>query len=157
MARRFMADERRNHSLQATALVNEAYIRLAGTAKGSWKDRSHFLAFYAGLMRHILVDWARMRRARRRGGQLIRVRLEDIHNGTPALAPDLIDLDNAINALARFDERKSKVVELQMFGGFGSQETANILKISPDTVSRDMNLSLAWLRSELTGKNRRVS
>jgi RNA polymerase sigma factor (TIGR02999 family) len=149
-----MAGERRDHSLQVTALVNEVYIRLIGSPEATWKERAQFFAFSAQLMRNILVDWARSRGAGKRGGGLILAELEEGQAVAPAPTVDLIDLDNAMNSLAAFDARKSRVVELRIFGGLSVAETAEVLKVSIDTVMRDMRLATTWLRRELKRKGR---
>jgi RNA polymerase sigma factor (TIGR02999 family) len=149
IARRWAAREHAGHSLQATALVNEAYLRLIDVHDVTWQSRAHFLAVCARVMRHILVDHARARRAGKRGGPLARVTFDDAL--VVALEPDqhLVALDDALEALAQFDPRKSRVVELRFFGGLSVKETAVILEVSPDTVMRDWKLARAWLQREM--------
>jgi RNA polymerase sigma-70 factor, ECF subfamily len=144
-----MAHERPGHSLQATALVNEAYLRLVDANAVAWHDRAHFLAVAARVMRRILVDHARARRAQKRGGDLARVPFDEGLVVTDEPATDLVALDHAMEALARFDERKSRVIELRFFGGLGVEETATVLKVSPDTVMRDWRLAKVWLHREM--------
>jgi len=148
IARKCMRGERARDSLQATALVHEAYLRLVDTQHMNWQNRAHFLAMAARLMRRILVDLARARRYQKRGGGALHVSLTDA-----LLVPDkeelLIPLDEALSALAKFDERRSRVVELRFFGGLTVEETAAVLQIAPETVMRDWKLARTWLRREL--------
>jgi len=144
-----MAGERRDHSLQATALVNEAYLRLVDAKNVAWHDRAHFLAVAARVMRRILVDHARARRAQKRGGPAERVTLDEALMVGTDQRQDYVALDDALNALAAFDERKGRVVELRFFGGLTVDETATVLKVSPDTVTRDWWLAKAWLQREM--------
>jgi RNA polymerase sigma-70 factor, ECF subfamily len=149
IARRCMAGERVGHSLQATALVNEAYVRLVDGAVVEWHDRAHFLAVAARIMRRILVDHARSRGARKRGGGEARVTFDEALVVTAEAREDFVALDDALEALATFDERKSRVVELRFFGGLSVEETAAVLKVSVDTVMRDWRLAKAWLQAEM--------
>jgi RNA polymerase sigma factor (TIGR02999 family) len=151
LADRYIQRERAGHTLQATALVNEAYLRLIDAKRVQWRDRAHFLAISARLMRQVLVDYARSRGYQKRGGDAVRVTLlEEIAAvGEPDL--QLVALDDALQALAKFDERKSCVVELRSFGGLSVEETAAVLHVSPDTVMRDWKLAKAWLLRELGG------
>jgi RNA polymerase sigma factor (TIGR02999 family) len=149
MARRCMAAERRGHSLQATALVNEAYLRLIDVQHVAWKDRAHFLAMSARLMRRVLVDIARSKQYQKRGGGFIRVTLDDAMAVTHQPDQDFVALDDALKALARVDERKARVIELRFFGGLSVEETASVLEVSVDTVMRDWKLAKAWLQREL--------
>ena len=151
IAQRCMRGERAGHSLQATALVNEAYMRLVDTRRVQWQDRSHFLAMSARLMRRILVDHARARLYQKRGGAAQRVTLVDNLGGSDERPHDLVALDDALEALARVDERKGQVVELRFFGGLTVDETAHVLAVSTDTVLRDWKLAKAWLLRELRG------
>ena len=144
-----MAGERRGHSLQPTALVNEAYLRLIDVQHINWQNRLHFLAMSARLMRRILVDIARSKHYQKRGGGAIRVTLGDAMVSTAAPGEDLAALDHALHALAAVDERKARVIELRFFGGLSVEETAAILKVSGDTVMRDWKLAKAWLFREL--------
>ena len=148
IARGCMRGERARDSLQATALVHEAYLRLVDTQHVNWQNRAHFLAIAARLMRRILVDRARARQYQKRGGGAIRVSLTEALR-VPDKAEELVALDEALSALANFDERRSHVVELRFFGGLSVEETAAVLRISPDTVMRDWKLARTWLRREL--------
>ena len=149
-----MAGERVGHSLQATALVNEAYVRLVDGTVVEWHDRAHFLAVAARIMRRILVDHARARGARKRGGGDARVTFDEALVVTAEARENFVALDDALEALAKFDERKSRVVELRFFGGLSVEETASVLKISRDTVMRDWRLARAWLQGEMRGGHR---
>ena len=151
IARRCMAGERKGHSLQATALVNEAYLRLIDVQHVNWQNRAHFLAMSARLMRRILVDYARSKRYQKRGGGAVKVTFDE---GLPVVGgrdQDLVAVDDALEALAKIDERRGRVVELRFFGGLSVQETATVLKVSPETVMRDWKLAKAWLLRELRG------
>ena len=141
-----MRHEGAGNSLQATALVNEAYIRLVDAQRVAWHDRTHFLAVAARVMRRILVDHARARRSGKRGGLAARVTFDEglVVAGEPR--PDLVALDYALEALAAFDERNGRVIELRFFGGLTVDETASALNVSPDTVMRDWRLAKAWLQ-----------
>ena len=149
IARRCMAGERPGNSLQATALVNEAFLKLVDVQRVNWQDRAHFLAMSARLMRRILVDHARRRRYQKRGGGAARVTFDEALMVGEGPGQDVIALDDALEALAKFDERKSRVVELRFFGGLSVEETASVLKVSPDTVMRDWRLAKAWLLREM--------
>ena len=146
-----MAGERVGLSLQATALVNEAYVRLVDGKLVAWQDRAHFLAVSARVMRRILVDHARARHAQKRGGEGVRVTFDEALVVTDEPRQDFVALDDALEALAKFDERKSRVVELRFFGGLSVEETASVLNVSPDTVTRDWRLAKAWLQGEMRG------
>lgn len=148
-ARRCMAREREQHTLQTTALIHEAYLRLVGSSPVDWESRTHFFAIAARLMRRILVDRARGRRAQKRGGAVRPVAFDEelVVAGPPTR--DLVSLDDALTALAAVDERKAKVVELRFFGGLSVEETAQHLRVSPQTVLRDWKLSKAWLLREM--------
>ena len=148
IARRYMQRENPGRTLQATALVNEAYLRLVDAA-ASWHDRAHFFAVSAQMMRRILVDAARARATARRGGQAARVDLVESMDASPARGRDLVALDDSLTALAAFDPRKARVVELRFFGGLSVEETAEVLRISPQSVLRDWKLANAWLLREL--------
>jgi RNA polymerase sigma-70 factor (ECF subfamily) len=148
IARRCMQGERSNRSFEATELVNEAYMRLVDARHMNWQNRAHFLAMAARLMRRILVDLARTRRAQKRGGGALQISLNDALL-TSEKSQDLVALDDALHALAKVDERKSRVVELRFFGGLTVLETAEVLRVSPDTVMRDWKLGRAWLRRAL--------
>jgi RNA polymerase sigma-70 factor (ECF subfamily) len=155
IARRCMAKERADHSLQATALVNEAYLRLIDVRRVNWQDRAHFLAVSARLMRRILVEFARARGSQKRGGRNPNVTLDDALMVSTEPAPELVALDDALQALETFDERKSRVVELRYFGGLSVEETAAALAVSADTVMRDWRLAKAWLHDEMMRRPRR--
>jgi RNA polymerase sigma factor (TIGR02999 family) len=150
IARACMRGERAGHSLQATALVNEAYVRLVDAQHVDWQNRAHFLAMSARLMRRILVDFARARQYQKRGGGVQKITLDE---ALVVIEPgrDLVALDDALEALAKVDERKVRVVEMRFFGGLSVEETAAVLKVSPDTVMRDWRLAKAWLLRELRG------
>jgi len=152
MARFYMARESPSHTLQTTALVNEAYVRLVESAHANFQNRIHFLAVCAQAMRRILADWGRSRRALKRGGEILMLRLDEALDGAEAEGLDFADLDEALNALAKVDPRKSQVVELRFFGGLNVEETAEVLKISSDTVLRDWKMAKNWLRCELSGE-----
>jgi RNA polymerase sigma factor (TIGR02999 family) len=152
IARRCMAGERAGHSLQATALVNEAYLRLIDVQHVNWQNRAHFLAMSARLMRRILVDYARSKRYQKRGGGAVKVTFDEGLPVTAEPAMDLVALDDALKVLAAVDERKSRVVELRFFGGLSVEETATVLAVSPETIMRDWKLAKAWLMRELRGE-----
>ena len=149
LARAYMARERIGHTLQATALVNEAFLRLIDAKQVAWQDRAHFLGISARLMRRVLVDHARTRGARKRGDGDYKVPLEDDMAIAPAPDVDLVDLDRALDALALVDERKCRVIEMRFFGGMTVEETAEVLHVSTDTVKRDWRLAKLWLLREL--------
>jgi RNA polymerase sigma-70 factor (ECF subfamily) len=151
IARRCMADERAGHSFQATALVNEAYLRLVDANDVAWHDRAHFLAVAARMMRRILVDHARTRLAQKRGGGAAQVTFDEALVVSNEPREDFVALDDALEALATFDERKSRVIELRFFGGLSVEETASVLKVSPATVMGDWRLAKAWLQREMRG------
>jgi RNA polymerase sigma-70 factor (ECF subfamily) len=151
LARIYMARERRGHTLQTTALVNEAFVRLIDAKGLRWQDRSHFLGIAARLMRRVLVDHARARGYQKRGGGAQRVTLTDALVLTPEPSLNLIDLDRALEGLAKVDARKAKVVELRLFGGLSVEETADVLHVSNDTIKRDWRLAKLWLLRELEG------
>ena len=144
-----MAGEGAAHSLQPTALINEAFLRLVEGKAVAWNDRTHFLAVSARIMRRILVDHARARRTMKRGGPGARVTLDDALVATHEPRHDFVALEDALQALAVFDERKSRVIELRFFGGLSVEETASVLEVSPDTVMRDWRLAKAWLQGEM--------
>ena len=148
IAHRYMRGERPGHTLQTSALVNEAYMKLVGSRKVGWQDRAHFFAISAQLMRRILVDFARSRGSHKRGGAH-EITLDEELVGAQDRGRDLVALDDAIAALSQVDPRKSKVVELRFFGGLTAEETAVVLKVSEDTVLRDWSLARAWLAREL--------
>jgi RNA polymerase sigma factor (TIGR02999 family) len=149
LARFYMRNERTNITLQTTALVNEAYMRLVDFKHMRFKDRAHFFAVSAQLMRRILVDHAR-RKNLKRGGGIQHLSLDDVNSLGPEPDADLVMLDDAMTALAQFDGRKARVVELRFFGGLSVEETGEVLQISPITVMRDWNTARAWLYREMS-------
>jgi RNA polymerase sigma factor (TIGR02999 family) len=153
LARRYLTHERTGHSLQTTALVNEAYMRLVDYTRMEWQDRAHFLAVSAQLMRRILVEHAR-RHNLKRGAGMQHVSLEEAAVVSASRARELIALDEALEELARLDPRKVQVVELRFFGGLSVEETAEALSISAVTVMRDWSSAKAWLYREMTGGDR---
>ena len=149
IAGHFMQNERQGRTLQTTALVHEAYLRLIDVTNVDWRHRAQFFAISATMMRRILLDQARKRQADKRGGKLPRVNLEDIPDVRTVQAREVIALDDALDALAEIDPRKARVIELRFFGGLSVEETAEVLKVSPDTVFRDWRLARAWLLAEM--------
>jgi RNA polymerase sigma factor (TIGR02999 family) len=153
LAKSHMNRERRRKpqgvTLQTTVLINEAYLRLIDANDVQWHSRAHFFAIASRLMRRILVDYARSRYSAKRGGAAEQVSLAEAEGLTVERAPDLVALDDALNALAKIDERKSRVVEMRFFGGLSVEETAEVLKVSPDTVMRDWRLAKSLLLREL--------
>lgn len=149
LAHRYMGFENQGHTLQTTALVNEAYLRLVSN-RATWQNRAHFFAISAQLMRQILVDFARSRHQLKRGGKVQRVSLDEALVGCKEPDADLVALDDALTALTAVDLRKSRVVELRFFGGLSVEETAEVLKVSVDTVLRDWRLAKLWLMRELS-------
>jgi len=154
LAQAYMRGERVGHALQTTALVNEAYLRLFETERQSWQNRAHFYGVAAKLMRHILVDFARSRDRIKRGGQLEQVSLDEALTITADHTAELLDLDEALTALSKLDERQSQVVELRFFGGLTEGEIAEVLKVSERTVQSDWNLARSWLLRELRREKR---
>jgi RNA polymerase sigma factor (TIGR02999 family) len=151
LARACMGRERRDHTLQATALVNEAFLRLADARQVRWQDRAHFIGIAARLMRRVLVDHARGRGYQKRGGGAERVILDDARLVAAEPALDVVELDRALEAFATVDARRSEVVELRFFGGLTVEETAEVLHVSAETVKRDWRLAKLWLLRELKG------
>lgn len=151
MAKRAMARERTDHTLQPTALVNEVYLKLVGLKGVSWANRAHFFALSARLMRRLLVDLARAKGYRKRGGGVSDTCLDDARAAAPVRPDELVALDEALVKLAEVDPRRSQVVELRFFGGLGVEETAEILNVSRHTVMRDWTLARTWLFRELRG------
>ena len=145
IARRQMSQERPGHTLQATALINEAYLKLLGQEGYEWHNRAHFFAVCAQIMRHILIDHARAHAREKRGGGAIQVSLDNVAVIAGEKAEQLIALDDALGSLERFDPQKAKIVELRYFGGLSIEETAEVLNISPRTVRREWQRSKAWL------------
>lgn len=151
LAKRYMSRERPDHTLQATALVNEAYLRLIDLKQIQWQDRAHFFAMSARMMRRILVDFARARRNNKRGGGAARITLDEALHVFEKPGQDLVALDNALTALAAAHPRKSEVVEMRFFAGLSLEETAEALHVSVDTVKRDWRFAKLWLLRELNG------
>lgn len=149
IAKRYINRERKDHTLQTTALVNEAYLRLIDWKNARWENRAHFFGVSAQLMRRILVDFAR-RRPKRDNEEVRHVSLENALVVAAEKDADLVALDEALSELAKFDERKAKIVELRFFGGLSIEETAEVLKLSPITIIREWNKAKAWLYRELS-------
>ena len=149
MAYHYLRLERPDHTLQPTALVHEAYLRLVDQRKVSWQNRAHFFGVAAQMMRRILVDHARTKQRDKRGGAARKLSLDEVMNLSQGRAADLVALDDALKALAEIDSRKSQVVELRFFGGLNVEETAEVLDVSPQTVLRDWKLAKAWLYQEI--------
>jgi RNA polymerase sigma factor (TIGR02999 family) len=155
LADRYLRRERPDHTIQATALVNEAFIKLIEQKEVQWQNRAHFFGIAAQLMRRILVDHARARYAEKRGGEGYKLSLNEAIGLPEKRDLDLVALDDALNSLASRDERKSKIVELRFFGGLTIEETAEVLGISLDTVKRDWRMARAWLYSEISKEDHR--
>ena len=151
LARRYMSRERKGHTLQTTALINEAYVRLVDQKNVQWANRSHFFAISAQIMRRILIDHARRHAYAKRGGGAQQVSLEEAASVAPDQGRELIRLDEALKTLAEMDPRRSQVVEMRYFGGLNNEEIAGVLHISENTVTRDWNMARAWLYQQLTG------
>jgi RNA polymerase sigma-70 factor, ECF subfamily len=151
LARRYMSRERKGHTLQTTALINEAYVRLVDQRNVHWANRSHFFAISAQIMRRILIDHARRHAYAKRGGGAQQVSLEEAATVLPDQPEDLIRLDEALKSLAEMDPRRSQVVELRYFGGLNNEEIAGVLNVSENTVTRDWNMARAWLYQQLAG------
>lgn len=151
IARKFLAHQEGNGTLQPTALIHEAYLRLMGT-KVDWENRAHFFAIAARLMRLVLVDSARARRSKKRGGGARAVELDTAAAIAPHRPPNVIEVDEALTALASFDQRKARIVEMRYFGGISREETAHVLGISNATVTREIRVAEAWLRRYLLGQ-----
>src|SRR6184192_4553776 len=149
LAHHFMEGQRPDHTLQTTALANEAYLRLADQTKPSWQNRAHFFAVAARAMRQILVNYARSNRAQKRGGGALKVELDEVAIVSPEQSKEIVDLHEALERLATLDSRKAQVVELKYFGGLNYDEMAEVLKISPVTVRRDWEFARVWLYTEL--------
>jgi RNA polymerase sigma-70 factor, ECF subfamily len=154
LAHYYMSRERAGHTLQTTALLNEAYLELTDKAQRPWQNRTHFMAVAAQLMRRIMVDHARARCALKRGGGAIRVTLDEAALVTEERAEELLALDEALEKLAEFDRRRSEIVEMRYFGGLTVEEIADVLKVHPNTVMRDWGAAKAWLYAELTTEGR---
>lgn len=149
LAKIYLAHERPGHTLQPTELVNEAFIKLIDISAIEWKNRAHFFGITAQLMRRILVDHARRRQALKHGGDVLRVSMAEAENVAPVRQACIIELDDALSALAELDPRKSRIVELKFFGGLSEEEIASLLDTSLRTVQRDWNLARAWLFRQL--------
>ncbi|MBI2690022.1 MAG: sigma-70 family RNA polymerase sigma factor [Acidobacteria bacterium] len=152
LARHYMDRERPGHTLQPTALVNEVYLRVIGGEPATWQNRAHFFAVAATLMRRILVDYARERKAAKRGGGNRQVELEDRLALTELRIDEILEVDEALSRLALLDDRQSRIVELRFFGGMTEEEIAEMLKISVRTVKRDWSVARAWLHAELRAR-----
>ena len=150
LARRYMSREKQGHTLQTTALINEAYVRLVDQRNVHWANRSHFFAISAQIMRRILIDHARRHAYAKRGGGAQQVSLDEAATVTRAAGAELIRLDEALKSLAEMDPRRSQVVELRYFGGLNNEEIAGVLNISENTVTRDWNMARAWLHQQLS-------
>ena len=151
LARSYLRRERNSHTLQTDALVNEAYVRLVDLSRVEWRDRTHFFALAARLMRRILVDYARSRRYQKRGGGMALLPLDEAYRVAIDRSADFVDLDDALGALAVVDARKAQVVELRFFGGLRVAEIAETLNVSEETVLRDWRIAKMWLLRELSG------
>lgn len=151
-AHSYMKNEPRDHTLQTTALANEAWLRLVNISAVDWKDRAHFFAIAAQMMRRILVDAARARGRDKRGGSAQRIDLDQIPDISTRRDPELIAIDDALNRLGELDPRKAKVIELRFFGGLSVEETAEVLKVHEQTVVRDWRLARVWLLREISGQ-----
>ena len=154
IAHGYMRREREGVTLQATALVNEAYLRLVDAGSVDWQDRAHFFAVSAQIMRRILVDAARSRLRAKRGGHEVKLNLDEMPDLAAGRSADVVALDDALDALTKLDPRKAKVIELRFFGGLSVEETAAVLKISPQSVMRDWRLARSWLMRELSRDRR---
>lgn len=150
LARRYLSRESAGHTLQTTALVNEAYMRLIDQSRVRWQNRAHFFAISAQMMRRILVDHARMQHFAKRGGGAVKLSLDDVDLFSKEKAAELVALDEALEKLTEMDLRRSRVVELRFFGGLNNEEIASVLGISANTVMRDWNLAKAWLYKTVT-------
>jgi len=150
LAHHYMKRERPGHTLQTSGLVNEAFVKLVDQRDVRWQTRAHFFGIAAQMMRRILVDHARSRQSAKRGGDLRQVSLNEATIVSDQRAADVVALDEALKNLAAIDQRKSQIVELRYFGGLSTEETAEVLKVSPGTVNRDWTLAKAWLRREMT-------
>lgn len=151
IARRYMRKERQNHTLQTSALINEAYLRLIEQKNVRWQNRAQFFALSSQMMRRILVDYARTRGYAKRGGDAIQVTFDELVFAGDKQAADLLALDDALNELAELDERQSKIIEMRFFGGLSIEETASALNISPATVKREWSSAKAFLYKTITG------
>lgn len=153
MARRYIRNQPSGHTFQTTELIHEAYIKLAGHGTRNWQNRSHFFGVAAKAMRHILVDYARMKGRHKRGGWQERVTFAEESFSAIGKAREMVALDDALNQLNELDERKVHVVEMKFFGGLNVEEIAGVLKVSPETVKRDWSFAKTWLLRELSNQN----
>lgn len=151
LARRFMGKERRDHTLQTSALINEAYLRLVDQRDTPWQNRAHFFAVAAQVMRHILIDHARSYQYEKRGAGAQKLSLDEAMALTEERAAELVALDDALTSLATVDPRKSRIVELRFFGGLSIEETAEVMELSPTTVQREWRAAKAWLKRFIEG------
>ena len=149
LAHSYLRHERPGHTLQSTALVHEAFVRLTGNALPQWEDRTHFFGIAAHVMRQILVEYARSRNAGKRGGSVVKLAIDSVQEPSPAPDLDIVALDDALRDLARIDPQQSRVVELRFFSGLSIEDTAEVMGISESTVKRDWNTARAWLYREL--------
>lgn len=157
IAHNYMRRENRNHTLQTTALVNEAYLKLINQRRVNWQNRAHFFALSAQIMRRILLNHARDRQAAKRGGSdAERVNIEDVDIISPEKSAEIIALDDALNNLAELDQTKSQIVEMRYFGGLTIEETAEVLELAPATISLHWRLAKAWLRREIAGQHSKL-
>jgi len=152
LAHRYMSQEKPDHILQTTALVNEVYLRMVDIAQVSWQDRAHFFAISARMMRRILTDFARSRNYQKRGGAALHVSFDEALAVSQERHAEIVAIDDALIQLAQLDPRKSQVVELRFFGGLSVEETAEVLKVSPETVKRDWRFAKSWLHRVLSGE-----
>ena len=152
LAHRYMSKERPGHTLQTTILVHDAYLQLADQTHPDWQNRAHFFAVAAQLMRRIMVDHARQRQALKRGGGALKVTLDEAVHAVESRAVELLALDEALEKLAAFDQRKADVVEMRYFGGLTMEEIADVLKVHVNTVSREWSAARAWLFATLSGE-----
>jgi RNA polymerase sigma-70 factor, ECF subfamily len=150
LAKRYMAGERGNHTLQPTALVNEAFLRLIDWKNVHWQNRAHFVGAAANLMRRVLVDYARNRAYAKRGGAGVQITLDDALLASREKGVELLDLDRSLSRLEKIDARKARIVELRFFGGLTLEEAAEVLKVSPNTVSNDWNFAKTWLLRDMS-------
>ena len=157
VAARYLRRERQDHTLQPTALVNEAYLRLTDQKQVNWQNRAHFVGVAAQMMRRILVDHAKSHHRAKRGGGAQKISLDEAVALSEKYADDLVELDEALTALAAFDERKSRVVEMRYFGGLSVEETAEVLQVSVITVARDWKLAKAWLYTHIKENGQHAS
>ena len=151
LARRHLGRERKNHTMQPSSLVQEAFVRLLPGADAGWRNRAHFFGAASQVMRHVLVDYAREKRRLKRAGAAVHVPVDAAVVLSPQQVEQIVAVDLALQRLARADERKSRVFEMRFFGGMSVEETAEVLGVAPNTVSRDWNFARAWLRRELGG------